>query len=244
MAKKRGQITMIMALAIVMLIIAALTIYLLNYYKKNFTEPLVFEKASIENYINNCIKKTAEDGVRLLGKQGGYINLEDRIKAQNNIAVLSQNNKSKVQSIAGMENELSAYVKNNLNSCLKNFRDFKSQGWQVEAGSIKAAAKINENDVTFEANFPMSVNSKGDTIKFERFVIMLNVRLKYVYELVDSIVDFKIKHNRDIDLKDAAKYDVEIVVFLHNKNIIYTIYDYKSPILNKPYMFIFGLEVD
>ncbi|MBI2653931.1 hypothetical protein HYX02_03905 [Candidatus Woesearchaeota archaeon] len=244
MAKKRGQITIVMALAIVMLIIAALTIYVLNYYKKNFTEPLVFEKASIENYINNCIKKTAEDGVKLLGKQGGYINLEDSIKAQNNIAVLSLNNKSKAQPIAGMENDLSNYLKNNLNSCLKNFKDFKRQGWQVEAGSIKAAAKINENDVTFEANFPMSVNSKGDTIKFERFVIMLNVRLKYVYELVDSIVDFKIKHNRDIDLKDATKYDVEIVVFLHNKNIIYAIYDHKYPILNKPYMFIFGLEVD
>ena len=61
---KNAQITWIIATAIFIFIIAALVFYVTNYFKlKNSIEPLAFERISIENYLNTCIKKTAEDGL-------------------------------------------------------------------------------------------------------------------------------------------------------------------------------------
>ena len=68
---KKAQITLIILIAVFIAIIAALIIYAAGYFmNKAQISTLVFGKASIESYINNCIKSTAENGLKLLGKQG------------------------------------------------------------------------------------------------------------------------------------------------------------------------------
>ena len=92
MQNKKAQITLIIAIAVFIVIIAGLIFYVANYYKKSSIEPLVFEKASIENYINVCVKKTAEDGLKQLGKQGFVVD------------------NSKVPSIEEIQNQLNSIL--------------------------------------------------------------------------------------------------------------------------------------
>lgn len=217
--EKKSQITLIIALAIFILIIAALIFYIANYYKKNLSEPLVFERASIESYINNCLKKTAEDGLKKLGKNGFSVDA------------------NKIPSIGEVQDQLSHYMNSNLNVCLKDFEDFRKQGWDVEKGDVNADVQINEQDVGFDVAYPLKVSDKSNTINFERFALKLGIRLKYIYGLIGKIADFKFKYGKEVDLTTLRDYDLEVTIFTDKGSFVYVIDDKKSLIMNEPYRF-------
>ncbi|MDP3764903.1 MAG: hypothetical protein Q8R04_00165 [Nanoarchaeota archaeon] len=241
---KNAQITWIIATAIFIFIISAFTFYVTNYFKpKNPIEPLVFERASIENYIDECVKKTAEDGLKLLGKQGGLIITADYLTAPNLGIVYLYNDGNKIPSMDRIQNELSFYMNDSLNNCLKNLDDFKKQGWNAEKGNINIKTQINQEDVFFEVDFPLKVSDKGNTINFEKFAAKLNVRLKYIYNLANTVVDFNAKNPGGIDRTALSDYDVNVTIFPYQNSLIYVIDDYKSVIMNQPYRFIFALRL-
>ena len=245
MKKKNAQITLIMLVGIFIVMTAALVFYFVYYLEnKNPIAPLVFERDSIENYINQCVKKTAENGLKLLGVQGGFITLQDYLQAQNAGISYLYDKESKVPSIGQIQDELSAYVDSNLDSCFKKFDDFKKQGWDVEQGNIHSKTTANERDVTFDINFPLKVSNKGYTLSFEKFLVLLNVRLKYIHQLASYIVDFNIKNPRSIDRTALNNYDVNITVFPYQDSLVYSIEDTKSLIVNNPYQFIFALKFE
>lgn len=240
--KKKSQVTFILLLSIFIAIIAALIFYVAYYYKnKNPAEPLVFEKGSIQNYIDSCVKKTAEEGLILLGKQGSLI-LDDSLKVKDIEIYYYYKNGNRVPSIENLQVQLSNYVKNNINVCLRGFEDFKKQGWDVEQGSFDAKAQINEKDVNFEADFPLKISDKGSAINFEKFASKLNVRLKYIYDLASKVVDFSSKYKRQIDLSALNDYDVNVTVIDYEESLIYNIADSKSTIMSRPYVFRFAVK--
>ena len=216
---RKSQITLIIAIAMFILVIAALIIYAGNYYRNKNQEPLVFERASIENYISNCVKKTSEESLIQFGKKG--------ISVDANI----------IPGIDEIQNQLASYINSNLDICLKNFDDFRKQGWHVEKSSFTAKAQINEQDVGFEINYPLKISDNENTINFERFVSKYNVRLKYIYDLASKIVGFKFKYDKEVDLTTLRDYDLEITVFPDKNSFVYVIDDQKSLIMSKPYRF-------
>lgn len=222
--KKKSQITLIIAIALLILAIAALAIYAANYFKKNAQEPLVFERTSVESYINNCVKSTAENGLKQFGKQGFAAD------------------SSKIPGIEDMQNQLAAYVNNNLNSCLNDFKDFENEGWNVEKGTVNAKAQINEQDVSFNVDYPIKVTDKANTISFDRFAVKLNVRLKYIHELMGKIAEFKFKYGKEADLSTLRNYDLEVTIFPSEGYFVYVIDDHKSLIMNEPYRFVLRIK--
>src|SRR3989338_793034 len=223
---RKSQITLIIAIAIFIVIIAAFIFYAAYYFKnKNPIEPLAFERLSIENYINGCVKKTAEEGLNLFGKKGFVVD-----------------NDFKIPDIEQIRNELSLYINNNLNICLKDFKDFKKQGWDVEKGNINAKTQINQEDVAFDVDFPLKITYKGNTINFERFVTKINVRLKNIYDLINKIVEFDSKYKRHVDLSTLNEYNVNISISDFGDSLVYVIDDPKSLIMNEPYRFVLALK--
>ena len=243
--KKNAQITLIIAIGVFILIMASLILYLAYYFKiKNRAEPLVFEKISIENYINGCVKKTSEDGLVLLGRQGGLILLQDYLETPEvGIEYSLMNNQNKVPSIEKMQDELSFYLKNNLNECLKDFDDFIKQGWDVKKEVIDAKTKINEKDVIFEVYYPIKIsNDKGDILNFGKFISILNVRLKYIHNLVNTVVDFNIKNPKSVDRTALNNYNVNVTVFPYEGSLVYVVDDSNFLIMNEPYRFMFAMK--
>ena len=221
---RKSQVTLIIAIALLILVIAALIIYAANYFKNKNQEPLIFERASIENYISNCIKKTSEDSLVQFGKEGFNVDA------------------NKIPSIDEVQNQLASYINSNLDICLKDFEDFKKQGWGVEKNAINAKAQINEQDVSFEISYPLKISDEVSTISFERFALKLNVRLKHIYELVNRIVDFKSKYGKEVDLTALRDYDLDITIFPDKGSFVYVIDDHKSLVMNEPYRFILTIK--
>ena len=240
---KKAQITFIIIIGIVLLIAAALLFYVSNYLSKNARTPLAFDKASIENYVNACIKKTGEDGLNLLGKQGGLIALKEHLKVpQWGISYSLYANENKVPSIERMQEELSFYMKSNLNNCLKDLKDFKRQGWNVEKNSFNTKTRINEKDVLFEVDFPFTVSKPDNSISFERFASSIEVRLSYIKNLADKIVNLNLKYPKSVDRTDLANYNVNVTVFPYENSLVYVVCDEESSIMKQPYRFMFALK--
>ena len=245
MEKKNAQITLMILISVFIVMAAALVFYFAYYLEnRNPAAHLAFGRESIENYISQCIKKTAENGLELLGIQGGVIKLQDYLQAPNFGISYLYDKGSRVPSIEQVQNELSSYMDKNLDSCFKNFEDFKKQGWNVEQGIIHSKTMVNEQDVAFEVDLPLKVSSSDSAISFDKFLVLLNVRLKYIYRLASYIVDFNIKNPKSMDRTALNNYDVNITVFPYQDALIYNIEDSKSPIINKPYRFVFALRFE
>lgn len=217
--KRKAQITLIIVIALFILIIAALIIYAANYYKDKEAEPLVFERASIENYISNCVKQTSEASLMQFGDNGFSVK------------------SNSVPSIGEIQNQLASYISNNLDICLKDFDDFRKQGWDVEKSGFNAKAQINEQDVSFDVNYPLKISYKENTISFERFASSSNVRLKYIHDLASRIVEFKFRYGKEVDLTTLRDYDLDVTIFPYKGSFVYVIDDHKSLIMGKPYRF-------
>ena len=216
---RKAQVTLIIAIALFILVIGGLIIYAANYYKNKNKEPLVFERASIENYISNCVKKTSEESLIQFGKKGFAVDSD------------------KIPGIDEVQNQLASYIDSNLGICLNDFEDFKKQGWDVEKGGFRAKAQINEQDVSFDASYPLKISDDANTISFERFASKANIRLKYIYRAASEIVEFKFKHDKEVDLTALRDYDLDITIFPDKNSFVYVIDDNKSLIMGKPYRF-------
>ena len=240
---KKAQIAFIIIAAIFIAIVAALVIYAANHFRnKNSAEPLVFEKTSIENYVSSCIKKTAEGSLRLLGRQG-IIVLDSYLQAPNSgVEYYIYGSRSRVPPIEKLQSQLSDYLSLNINACLRDFEDFRSQGWDVEKGSANSKVQINQNDVLFEVELPLKVASQGSQLNFEKFSSLLNVRLKYIYDLAAKIADLNAKIPASVDRTDLGSYDVNVTVFPYKDSMVYDIRDSKSLIMGKPYAFRLALN--
>ena len=100
-----------------------------------------------------------------------------------------------------------------------------------------------QEDVFFEVDFPLKVSDKGNTINFEKFAAKLNVRLKYIYNLANTVVDFNAKNPGGIDRTALSDYDVNVTIFPYQNSLVYVIDDSKSLVMNQPYRFIFALKI-
>jgi hypothetical protein len=80
MKKRKSQITIFMIIALVLFVIIGFLFYLTKYSTKKqtgeettTTQRTPTDLQPIENYVKQCLEKTAKEGIVLLGKQGGYL---------------------------------------------------------------------------------------------------------------------------------------------------------------------------
>jgi len=73
--KKRGQITVFIIIAILLLIGVSVYIYLSE--EKEVKKEAPEAAKPIFNYVQSCLRNTARSGLRAIGDHGGYIDISD-----------------------------------------------------------------------------------------------------------------------------------------------------------------------
>jgi hypothetical protein len=153
----KGQLTIFMVMAVVLLFVCAFVFML---YSRNAIH-LDFTAPSIQEYLNNCLRQTSEEGLELLGKQGGRIQLQDYVSApQYGITYWLKGKTLSVPSIADMESQLLWYLGNNIDRCINDFEDFEDKGWQVDSGEFSALVSINQNEISIVAAGEHTLNQQ------------------------------------------------------------------------------------
>ncbi len=239
---RKSQISLFMLFVVVLAIIGILVFFSVKLLKASNENELLFERSSIEKYVNSCLKKTSEDALKLLGKGGGYITQYDFVQINNAKVSLLLDGMNNVPAIIKMQNEMEIYIDNNLNACLNDFNDFTERGWSVEKDNPKSTAKINEKDVSFEMRMPLEVSYRGETLSYSTFYSRSEIRLKIIHDLVSKSVGVNEIIPSSVDRTLLSNYDMNVTVFPFENTLVYVVDDHKSQILKEDYRFIFGMR--
>ena len=214
--KKRGQITLFIIVGVVLVSATFLTIY----YRDNIldlasdlnllkTEEVPIEAKGIQDFVLDCIKETTVEGLDLIGRQGGYVEIpKDSIPVgtanifSNKLTYIrgfdtaywfyqkdNEVDVKNIPTISFIEKELEKYVEDNLGNCFDNFSVFEDYNIIHRMAGVNA--EISDNEVVVEVDMPLS-GGKGDvSFRFYEFNYEMDSYFGKLYDLGSQIAEME-----------------------------------------------------
>ncbi|MBL7055698.1 hypothetical protein ISS07_02175 [Candidatus Woesearchaeota archaeon] len=200
--KKRGQASIFMVFAIVILLAGSFYFYTQKISLKEITI-IDSEAAPVKNFVEECISNVAKQGLTILGANGGYITFPEEIERNKNSYLQTGPISSiknpywwhdGIETIPGetfMISQIESYVKENLNSCVNNFAAFTNKFDVKELSDLEVDVSLNENDVTVDVSWKLDLINKlnSTTLKLESFKEIVPIRLKKIYQAARDIYE-------------------------------------------------------
>ncbi len=245
--QKRGQVS----LFIIVGIILVLAVSLLYFVLAPDSDPGVVtaaDMAPIRNYIDLCAKSSAEDAVRLLGLQGGYINVPSPYfeSVYTDIAYWYYTGDDTYPTLEKMEQELSGYMNENLLDCIDDLRVFSDMGYAFSFGEISTQASIGQNNVEFNINYPITVIKDNRRTEISTFYQNIPVRLGYIYDISREIVSGHVEDPDWIDVSYLLGLDITPRIYPYEgSRLVYSLRDNVTITdFQLEYLFLFAAQFD
>jgi len=200
---RRGQVTIFIIVAIV------IAVGVIIYFSLDFSSKanVPTELVPVYDYFLSCLEETAQEGIVLLGTQGGYIEAPDFISGSSFMPFSSQldffgvgvpywmyvsgNNliQEQVPTINSMESELGAYVGERIANC--DFTDFEIAGYDVYIENGDVEVVIDPLQTSLEITSPLSI-FKGETnVVVVDHAIELDTKLGKFYDLALDVYSYQ-----------------------------------------------------
>jgi len=200
----RSQITIFIIIAILLVVAIGIVFVVKDSLNPVEINPQIGSD-NVGDFVTNCLKITAEKGIVVIGRQGGYYNVpalsvsytgndsepEKYFTNLGNIRVpyywdgVSLDNLPSQEQI---EEQLSVYVRDNLDRCINDFDIFKQKGFDVEKGIINASAKIYEEKVIVSLDYPITI-TKGESTQTKKiYSAEIPIRLGLAFNLTRNMV--------------------------------------------------------
>jgi|TARA_B100001971_G_scaffold43852_1_gene38799 hypothetical protein len=238
--KKRGQLTIFILVAIV--IIAIVLAYFL-FFKKNLSEYSNPDVEKTHVIIKDCIESNLVDSIRLIGLQGGYFTLPERYfeTELSRIAYGYYNRENTLISISKMEDEIDSYIEVALPLCVdeNNLDDLN-----IEKKEVNAKVNIKKNSVSAKIDFPVCITKEESTSCLKKdYSSEIEVRLGDIHNIAANIINQKIKYPDLIDLTYLSSFSYSVSILPYDSNIfIYLITDENYELNEVPYVFRFAMR--
>jgi len=244
MNEKRGQVTIFVILAVLVVFIILLFFFLQN--KQNTSPNITNEVQSINDFVLNCLKETGENGLVRFGEQGGYFIITDNIRSiEGNIPYYVYDKKNLILSKEQVSQQLSAFVTQEINFCILNFKDFKPD-FEVEHELNGVNTEILDNKVVFSLDYPISIKKADNTYTLNEFKSEISVRLGTIYAVSEEVVNEQLEHPESICLSClydlGRKNKVHIDMLDYGNSTIFKIIDDNSKIGNESYRWSFAVK--
>jgi len=250
---KKGQLTIFIILAIVIIGL----IFLLFVFRDKIglsSEASIDEKEMISS-IEGCVSESLVDGTRLIGLQGGYLELPEKVVELNlsKVAYGYYLGEDNLNSKSRIENEISNYIELMLPYC---FDESQFLEYSITKGDIDSKVEINGRGVStstrfsigaskgdssftidkkFNAEVPIKLNSIYDTVNAE-----IPIKINYIYDTAEENINKEIENPNAIELTYLADLDYSVSIIPYDDNIIiYSISDenLKDPDYHYTFMF-------
>jgi len=197
---RKGQLTVFIIIAIV--IVAGITIYFLlrgNLFKASV--PTELEPAY--NYYLSCVQGEAENGISILGSQGGYITQPDfepgseYMPFSNQLGFLGRGvpywyyisgngvKKEQIPTKEKMQEQLNEYLDEKLSDC--DFSQFEERGIIVNFSGAEVKSVIAENSVSLDVNQDLTITNGEVNWNGNSHSISVNSHLGKSYDLAKKI---------------------------------------------------------
>jgi len=201
---KKGQVTIFIIVAIV--IIAGIVGYF--FLRGSFTGTSIpQELRPAYDYYISCLSSTAEEGIHLLGEQGGYIKVPEFEPGSAYMPFSSQldflgqpipywmyvsgNNllKEQVPTKSSMATELESYVAERVEDC--DFTEFELMGYDVYVDEGSVEVDINKMDVDLKVNSKITLFKGEQTVVVDNHKFSVDSKLGKFYDMAIDVYNFE-----------------------------------------------------
>lgn len=244
---KKAQVSIFALLGIVLVVVIALTIYLSTQdfslkTKKEVTQEISFstEADKVDSYVRSCVKDLGEEGLIILGKQGGLINLRnDYLETGYANISYAYNQRHTFPSLNTLGDELSDYISQNLES----FCTFENDTFYeiTNQGRIMTKVYFTEDSTKIETIWTLVMRAENDTKELKNFKAELPVRVQKIHESVEKMLENP--ESMNLELIENKLENMNVKGFLKDrKNQVYVILDYDSKLKGESYKFVFAIK--
>lgn len=225
---KRGQVTIFIIIALVIIAIVVLVYVFRDSLGINFTNS---ETSGIKGFVESCIEGTGEDAILFLSQNSGYF-LTPEFSTQEGIPYYYFNGRSYLPSKERIENETSLYMNSLLSSCTNEFVNFPD--FNITEGRIDTRTSIREGEITFNVEYPLTIKKGEDesTIIKDFKNIKIPIDILLVYHAIEEMINGQIEQrgegicisciseiaSRDSLLIDITPIDEDMIFVVKNEN--------------------------
>ena len=253
---KRGQVTVFIIIGIVILFLFAGLLFVVKSVTKEKAEAEqeamveAYEFNSIQMFIDHCLQRTSNEGMRFVSFRGGYYQVpepaEDQIFVK--IPYYFDVGQKRFPTKEDISRQVELYVEDKMKSCLNDFIVFKNQGFSFVEEEMTATVQLGTS-VVFELDYPLQVQ-KGESIKqLQHFSYKLPVNFEYIYNIIDQTV---FEQERNVNFVPLGHLSVASqendftfeVSYLDNDVVVYSYVFDQYPIDREEYVFVFANRYD
>lgn len=268
---RKGQITIFVIMGIILVALISLSFVFKDRIleqagKFEITKGIAtsIEARKVQSEMTDCAKNVAEEGVILMGIQGGYAVLDSRVMhtdkqtTQDFIpyfgtvgSYIDDNTsyagtaysyfegKNLVPTKKFMEQQLASFVTNNMERCKKRYTDM-----DVAYGGVNTLAVMQDEKISLKLSVDVKIK-KGDVESgFNSLNTDLPVRLGTVQNILSELIKKQIEiGGGQVCLTCVSKTlttekDVQVKVYRVGKDVFFSLTDKKSKIRGYDYTFV------
>ena len=226
--QKRGQVTIFIVLGIVILVVVALLFMLRSDlveqdFESEMNSIIVPQQIMpVKEYFDFCLRDVTQEGLTLLGEQGGYIEMPEDIVPRSSNNVYSNSlelspgsevaywfyesangiEREQVPSLQIMEEELEVYLNEHFKDCFYFVDTFEEQGFVIDLPtSATSEVTINRNDVQVKVNSDVYVSLKDVNKDLDKHMVIVDSKIGELYELAKRVMD---EENKEMFLEEKT----------------------------------------
>ena len=214
MKNKRGQLTIFIIIAII-LVVGVGGFFLLRDNIRITKLPANIEPA-YKTFLA-CLEENTEVGIDVLESQGGYIELPDFEPGSVHMPFSSQLNfvgnpipywyyvsgngiqKEQVPSKTEMKEQLQNFIEEKIRGC--NFEAYYDKGFEIKLGEPRASVNILNKNVEVKLSMKMNIQKEDDNALIKNHKISVQSKLGTLYNSAKEIYD---KEQKDLFLENYA----------------------------------------
>jgi hypothetical protein len=244
MKEKRGQVTIFVIIAI--LIVAGIFLFFYVQNKTSSLTPTIPKDIQpVYNLVQDCLKETSENALIRIGEQGGYFLIFDEPSIEGRIPYYLQGTQESIPSQQEIEQNLAGFVREELGFCILNFKDFK-EDYKITHELKKSEVKILNNQVRFSLDYPLTISKEETAYQLKDFSIDIPIRADKNIKVSQEIITEQKLHPESICLSClydlGQSYGVHIDMLDYGNSTIFTIIDDNSKINNASYEWSFAIK--
>jgi hypothetical protein len=244
MLKKRGQVTIFVIIAI--LIVAGIVLFFYIQNKTSLLSPTIPRDIQpVYNFVQDCLKEIGENALIKIGEQGGYFLIFDEPSIEGRIPYYVYEGRNLMPSKEKIETQISGFVKQEVSYCILNFKDFQRQ-YNISHNLRRVETKIVNNGISISLDYPITLNKDDSAISLDDFKILLPLDLtkellvsRAITENIISEKDgFCISCIYDI----AQNYGVQVDMLDYGDSTLFSITDNSNKLNNQSYKWSFAIK--
>jgi len=241
MINKRGQVTIFIIIAIIIVgAVAAFFMLKENVKKDIYTS----ETTPIANFVQECFDEVLENAIYNIAKQGGYsgYSYPSKESTDSEATYYLLNGENHMPSKARVEKEISEYVNRKFFLCSRHFINFTD--YQIEEGNLECSTKILDDHVRLTVDYPLTIKKGESVSRIKDFESEIPVRLMLVYNSVSDFIDQQEETSDKVCLS-CLDLAIENNIYVemeskYNGTVVFTFRDESSELNDEPLEWVFA----